>query len=41
MTLYTKRETRYITRTVPAISNVMATLSKLGFPADKEEAVAA
>ena len=28
-------------RTVPAICNVMATLSKLGFPADKEEAVAA
>ena len=28
-------------RTVPAIANVMATLSKLGFPADKEEAVAA
>lgn len=28
-------------RTVPAIRNVMATLSKLGFPADKEEAVAA
>ena len=28
-------------RTVPAISNVMATLSKLGFPADKNKAVAA
>lgn len=28
-------------RTVPAISNVMATLSKLGFPADKNKEVAA
>lgn len=28
-------------RTLPAISNVIATLSKLGFPADKDEEVAA